>query len=75
MKGGGTINGMKSMIEEFDSELVGVTVFAEGVVDEGSRLIEDYTSLLKVDNVNTLNKTIHVSAGNYLAKVFGKRTE
>ncbi|MFT8459725.1 MAG: pur operon repressor [Liquorilactobacillus ghanensis] len=71
MKGGGTVNGMKSMIEEFESEMVGITVFAEAAF-EGHRMVDDYTSLLKVDQVNTLNKTIHVSAGNYLEKVFGK---
>lgn len=43
MKGGGTVNGMKSMIEEFESELVGITVFAEGAFD-GRRMVEDYTS-------------------------------
>lgn len=73
MKGGGTINGMKSMIEEFDSEVVGVTVFAEtSVGEDGQRLVDDYTSLLNVDNVNTETKTIHVSSGNYLEKVFKK---
>lgn len=72
MKGGGTVNGMKSMIEEFESELVGITVFAEGSF-EGRRMVEEYTSLLKVDEVNTVNKTIHVSPGSYLKKVFGKQ--
>ena len=76
MKGGGTVNGMKSMIKEFDSEVVGITVFAETSVGEnGRRLVDDYTSLLNVDNVNELNQTIHVSSGNYLEKVFGKRTD
>ncbi|PEG95763.1 pur operon repressor [Lactobacillus sp. UMNPBX9] len=74
MKGGGTVNGMKSMIEEFESELVGITVFAEGAFD-GRRMVEDYTSLLKVDSVNTIDKTIHVSPGNYLEKVFGKKED
>ena len=74
MKGGGTVNGMKSMIEEFESELVGITVFAEGAFD-GGRMVEDYTSLLKVDSVNTIDKTIHVSPGNYLEKVFGKKED
>ena len=74
MKGGGTVNGMKSMIEEFESELVGITVFAEGTFD-GRRMVEDYTSLLKVDSVNTIDKTIHVSPGNYLEKVFGKKED
>ena len=74
MKGGGTVNGMKSMIEEFESELVGITVFAEGAFDR-RRMVEDYTSLLKVDSVNTIDKTIHVSPGNYLEKVFGKKED
>ena len=74
MKGGGTVNGMKSMIEEFESELVGITVFAEGAFD-GRRMVEDYTSLLKVDSVNTIDKTIHVSPGNYLEKVFCKKED
>lgn len=74
MKGGGTVNGMKSMIEEFESELVGITVFAEGAFD-GRRMVEDYTSLLKVDSVDTIDKTIHVSPGNYLEKVFGKKED
>ncbi len=72
MKGGGTVNGMKSMIEEFESNLVGITVFAEGSFD-GKRMVDDYTSLLKVDQVNTLDKTISVSPGNYLEKVFGNK--
>lgn len=70
MKGGGTVNGMKSMIEEFNASLVGITVFAEAAFD-GQRMVDDYTSLLKVDKVNTLDKKIHVSAGNYLEQVFG----
>ena len=74
MKGGGTVNGMKSMIEEFESELVGITVFAEGAFD-GRRMVVDYTSLLKVACVNTIDKTIHVSPGNYLEKVFGKKED
>ena len=74
MKGGGTVNGMKSMIEEFESELVGITVFAEGAFD-GRRMVEDYTSILKVDSVNTNDKTIHVSPGNYLEQVFGKKED
>ncbi|GBG94356.1 purine operon repressor [Ligilactobacillus salitolerans] len=72
MKGGGTVNGMKSMIEEFDSELVGITVFAEGSF-AGQRMVDDYTSLLRVDQVNSQDKTIHVSAGTYLDRVFGNQ--
>lgn len=64
MKGGGTVNGMKSLIEEFEAELVGITVFAESKF-KGQRAIEDYTSLLYVEDVDTRTKTINVVPGNY----------
>lgn len=64
MKGGGTVNGMKSLIEEFEAELVGVTVFAESTFS-GDRMIADYTSLLCVDEVDIRDKTIYVKPGNY----------
>lgn len=63
MKGGGTVNGMISMIEEFDCELVGVTVFAEANF-KGHRQVSDYTSLLYVEKVDTATKTISVIPGN-----------
>lgn len=64
MKGGGTINGMQSLIEEFEAELVGVTVLAEGNF-KGKRAIADYNSLLFVESVDTQTKTIEVVPGNY----------
>ena len=64
MKGGGTVNGMKSLIEEFECELVGVTVFAETKF-KGIKAIKDYTSLLYVEDVDTKTKTISVVPGNY----------
>ncbi|MGK0552761.1 pur operon repressor [Enterococcus faecalis] len=67
MKGGGTVNGMKSMIEEFEAELVGITVFAESKFN-GRRAIDDYTSLLYVEDVDTQTKTIKVVPGNYFAE-------
>ena len=70
MKGGGTINGMKTLIEEFDANLIGFTVFAEEAFS-GNRLIDDYTSLLQVTNVNDSEKAIKVVPGNYLETVFG----
>ncbi|MFC6202239.1 pur operon repressor [Lactiplantibacillus nangangensis] len=70
MKGGGTINGMKTLIEEFDANLIGITVFAEAAFS-GNRLIDDYTSLLRVTNVNDSEKAIKVVPGNYLETVFG----
>lgn len=67
MKGGGTVNGMKSMIEEFEAELVGITVFAESKFN-GRRAIDDYTSLLYVKDVDTQTKTINVVPGNYFTE-------
>ncbi|OJG48491.1 pur operon repressor PurR [Enterococcus gallinarum] len=64
MKGGGTVNGMKSLIEEFEAELVGITVFAEAKF-KGKRAISDYSSLLFVEDVDTQTKTISVVPGNY----------
>lgn len=64
MKGGGTVNGMKSLIEEFEAELVGITVFAESTFS-GRRAIDNYSSLLCVEDVDTRTKTIKVVPGNY----------
>lgn len=64
MKGGGTVNGMASLIEEFEAELVGITVFAESSFS-GRRVVENYRSLLCVKDVDTRTKTIKVVPGNY----------
>ncbi|MFD1430000.1 MULTISPECIES: pur operon repressor [Lacticaseibacillus] len=67
MKGGGTVNGMRSLIEEFDAKLVGISVFAEGNFS-GDRMVSDYTSIIRVDEVDTKANTLHAIPGNYLAK-------
>ncbi len=64
LKGGGTVNGMISLIEEFNSEVVGATVIAENIFN-GERSVTDYTSLIKVDKVNTKDRTIEVTPGNF----------
>lgn len=68
MKGGGTANGMKSLIEEFESELVGITVLAESTF-QGDRMLDDYTSLLCVDEVDVQKRSIHVRPGNFIDKL------
>ena len=55
------------MIEEFEAELVGITVFAESKFN-GRRAIDDYTSLLYVEDVDTQTKTISVVPGNYFTE-------
>lgn len=69
LKGGGTMNGMKSLIQEFGAHLVGMTAFAEGQFD-GERLVNDCTSLIKVDAQDGVNKHLSAQPGNYLDKVF-----
>lgn len=66
MKGGGTIGGMRSLLAEFDAELAGVAVFAEGAYD-GDRVVPEYTSLLKVA---ATDNQIHVESGNYVEKIY-----
>ncbi|WP_027108029.1 pur operon repressor [Lacticigenium naphthae] len=67
MKGGGTLNGMRSLIEEFEAELVGATVFAESVF-HGKRAVHNYRSLLLIEDVSVADKTIQVKPGNFLQK-------
>ncbi|MEC6747921.1 pur operon repressor [Marinilactibacillus sp. XAAS-LB27] len=68
LKGGGTVNGMKSLIEEFDAELVGATVIAENIY-QGVRSIDNYTALLKVKSVDVEDRTIQVVPGNFLTSL------
>ncbi|GAA0359668.1 pur operon repressor [Alkalibacterium iburiense] len=68
LKGGGTVNGMISLIEEFNSEVVGATVIAENIF-KGERSVSDYTSLLKVDKVHTQERTIEVVPGDFIDKL------
>jgi purine operon repressor len=63
MKGGGTINGMKSLVYEFDCILAGVAVFAEGPF-KGDRLVSDYRSIVKIEGIDIAKKEIAVSHGN-----------
>ncbi|GBG97481.1 pur operon repressor [Lactococcus termiticola] len=67
MKGAGTINGMKSLVHEFDCFLAGVAVFLEGPF-RGERLVEDYKSILRVDSIDVANRSIDVKLGNIFDK-------
>lgn len=72
LKGGGTLNGMGSLIKEFDANLVGMTVLAEST-NSGKRLVNDCTSLVKVDaEEDGDKKTINARPGNFMETVFGK---
>jgi purine operon repressor len=64
MKAGGTVNGMKSMLEEFKAHLAGIAVLVESENIE-ERLVDEYISLVRLSDVDEKAKTINVSEGNY----------
>lgn len=67
MKAGGTMRGMKSLLEEFDCELAGIAVLVETEHHE-EVLVDDYLSLAKLCKVNEKSRTIELNKGNYFEK-------
>lgn len=67
MKAGGTMRGMKSLLEEFECELAGIAVLVETEHHE-EVLIDDYLSLAKLCKVNEKSRTIELNEGNYIEK-------
>lgn len=68
MKAGGTINGMISLLNEFNSTVAGIAVLVEAEKTE-ERLVDDYLSLLKLTDVDVKEKKITVHEGNYFEKI------
>ncbi len=66
MKGGGTINGMISLLSEFNATVAGIAVLVEAEYPD--RLIDEYISLVKLKNVNEKDAAISVVEGNYFSK-------
>lgn len=67
MKVGGTINGMKSLLKEFNCELAGIAVLVEAE-HEGEQLVDEYLSLIKLHEVNEKDGMIALAEGNYFKK-------
>ncbi|MBA2176989.1 pur operon repressor [Halobacillus locisalis] len=66
MKAGGTINGMKNLLKEFEAEVVGIGVLAEAEDEDEERVVEDYLSLVQIMNADDRKQTIEVRPGNLL---------
>jgi purine operon repressor len=66
MKAGGTVNGMISLLEEFQATVAGIGVLVESE-DIEERLVDEYVSLVKLTDVNVKEKQINVQEGNYFA--------
>jgi purine operon repressor len=64
MKAGGTVMGMISMLEEFNSQLAGIAVLVEDEKIQ-ERLVDEYLSLVQLSDVDVKEKKISVQAGNY----------
>ncbi|MFD2628060.1 pur operon repressor [Oceanobacillus kapialis] len=64
MKAGGTITGMVSLLEEFQANVKAIGVLAEADDEEEERVVDNYTSLIKISNVDIKGKKIEVQPGN-----------
>lgn len=51
LKGGGTAQGIKDLLKEFDSELVGIGVLVDNK-DVEKKLVDNYVSIVEVGHVN-----------------------
>ena len=67
MRAGGSITGVMNLMNEFKATVKGVTVLVESK-EVKNRLIQDYTSLVKLSNVDEYNQSFTVEEGNCLEK-------
>ncbi len=66
MKVGGTMNGMKNLLEEFECTLAGVAVLVEAE-HKDEQLVEKYLSLVKLREVSEKERKIELYEGNYFS--------
>jgi len=67
MRAGGSINGVMNLMNEFKAHVKGVSVLVESK-EVKQRLIEDYTSLVRLSDVDEYNQKFKVEPGNSLSK-------
>lgn len=70
LRNGGTMNGLLSLLEEFECEPAGICVFAENTYQERQSLLE-YVSLLKIEIVYDKEEShfeLKSSPGNFFEK-------
>ncbi len=65
LRAGGSITGVINLMEEFSAQVVGVSVLVEAKQVENRRFT-DYTSLLKVSEIDEFNQSFVVEEGNCL---------
>ncbi|MDF2531200.1 MAG: purR [Clostridia bacterium] len=62
MKAGSTIKGLKDLMQEFKAEVVGTGVIMS-TAEPDHKVIEDYVSLLILNDVDEIAKTIDIVPG------------
>lgn len=67
MRAGGSIMGVINLMNEFKAKVIGVSVLVESK-EVKQRLIEDYTSLVKLSDVDEYNQSFKVEEGNCLQR-------
>lgn len=74
MKAGGTIKGMINLVEEFQANVVGAGVLVEADHME-ERLVDKYTSMTRLSEVNIKDKLVKVEIGNFFTQLKGFKEE
>lgn len=64
MKAGGTVRGMIDLLQEFRATVVGCGVMVE-TADVSERLVDEYISLAKLNEVDIKEKQIQIELGSY----------
>ncbi|GFZ26880.1 pur operon repressor [Lactobacillus corticis] len=67
MKGGGTITGMEQLVREFEGTVAGITVLCEADFDK-EKLVDDYISLVKINQIDAGKSLIVAEPGNFLTR-------
>lgn len=71
LRAGGSITGVTNLMDEFNATVVGVSVLVEAK-QVANRRFSDYTSLLKVSEIDEYNGSFIVEEGNCLEYITGK---
>ncbi|ASJ56651.1 pur operon repressor [Brevibacillus formosus] len=65
MKAGGTLRGMIDLLQEFRATVVGCGVLVETTADVAERLVDEYVSLAKLQDVDFKGKQIEIELGSF----------
>ena len=65
MKAGGTINGMISLMDEFNATVKGIGVLAEADDEDEDLKVKDYVSLLRINEISEEAKSLKIEKGNF----------